>query len=185
MIWQKVIDEANYSYFEKATGKRLIHEELVQVARKNGKSTKEAGDQNTDLFIGEGGINLCCCSNDDRQARLIWNEVKGMRQRLDTKDEITSDNLTEIRNDKKNIKILRLSSKTQNKDGFNFKKAIHDEAHDCKDDEIAEAVQRAMSTHEDYLFKTVSTNGFLNGMYFDKKLQYDNAWLNDEIDNIH
>jgi len=185
MLWQKVIDEATYSFYEKATGKRLIHEVLTEVARKNGKSTKEAGDQMTDLFIGEGGINLCCCSNDDRQARLIWSEVKGMRQRLDTKDELTSDNLTEIRNDYKNIKIQRLSSKTQNKDGFNFKKAIHDEAHDCKDDEIAEAVQRAMSTHDDYLFKTVSTNGFLNGMYFDKKLEYANAWLNDEIDNIH
>lgn len=185
MLWQKVIDEATYGFYERATGKRLIHEVLTEVARKNGKSTKEAADQNTDLFIGEGGINLCVCSNDDRQARLIWNECNGMRQRLDTKDELTSNNLTEIRNDKKNIKILRLSSKTQNKDGFNFKKAVHDEAHDCKDDEIAEAVQRAMSTHEDYLFKTVSTNGFLNGMYFDKKLEYANAWLNGEIDNIH
>ena len=185
MLWQKVIDEATYSFYEKATGNRLIHEVFVEVARKNGKSTKEAGDQNTDLFIGEGGINLCVCSNDDRQARLIWNECNGMRQRLDTKDELTSNNLIEIRNDKKNIKIQRLSSKTHNKDGFNFKKAIHDEAHDCKDDEIAEAVQRAMSTHEDYLFKTVSTNGFLNGMYYDKKLDYANAWLNGEIDNIH
>lgn len=185
MLWQKVIDEAVYSFFERDTGKRLIHESLVEVARKNGKSTKEAGDWNTDLFIGEGGINLCCCSNDDRQARLIWSECNGMRQRLDTKDEITSNNLTEIKNKIKNIKIQRLSSKTQNKDGFNFKKAIHDEAHDCKDDEIAEAVQRAMSTHDDYLFKTVSTNGFLNNMYFDKKLNYANAWLNGEIDNIH
>lgn len=185
MLWQKVIDEATYSFYEAATGNRLIHEVFVEVARKNGKSTKEAGDINTDLFIGEGGINLCCCSNDDRQARLIWKEANGMRQRLDTKDELTSNNLTEIRNDKKNINVLRLSSKTQNKDGFNFKKAIHDEAHDCKDDEIAEAVQRAMSTHEDYLFKTVSTNGFLNGMYYDKKLEYANAWLNGEIDNIH
>lgn len=185
MLWQKMIDEATYGFYEKATGKRLIHEVLTEVARKNGKSTKEAADQNTDLFIGEGGINLCVCSNDDRQARLIWNECNGMRQRLDTKDELTSNNLTEIRNDKKNIKIQRLSSKTQNKDGFNFKKAIHDEAHDCRDDEIAEAVQRAMSTHEDWLFKTVSTNGFLNGMYFDKKLEYANAWLNGEIDNIH
>lgn len=185
MLWQKVIDEATYSFYERATGKRLIHEVFTEVARKNGKSTKEAGDQNTDLFIGEGGINLCVCSNDDRQARLIWSECNGMRQRLDTKDEITSSNLTEIRNDRKNIKILRLSSKTQNKDGFNFKKAIHDEAHDCKDDEIAEAVQRAMSTHDDYLFKTVSTNGFINGGYYDKKLEYANAWLNGEIDNIH
>lgn len=185
MLWQKVIDEVTYSFFEKETGKRLIHEVFTEVARKNGKTTKEAGDQTTDLFIGEGGINICCCSNDDRQARLIWQEVRGMRQRLDTQDEITSDNLIEIRNDKKNIKILRLSSKTQNKDGFNFKKAVHDEAHDCKNDEIAEAVQRAMSTHDEHLFKTVSTNGFLNGMYFDKKLKYANAWLNDEIDNIH
>lgn len=185
MLWQRVIDEATYGFYEKATGKRLIHEVFTEVARKNGKSTKEAADQNTDLFIGEGGINLCVCSNDDRQARLIWTECNGMRQRLDTKDEITSSNLTEIRNDRKNIKIMRLSSKTQNKDGFNFKKAVHDEAHDCKDDEIAEAVLRAMSTHEDYLFKTVSTNGFLNGMYYDKKLEYANAWLNGEIDNIH
>lgn len=185
MLWQKVIDEATYSFYEKATGKRLINEVLVEVGRKNGKSTKEAGDFTTDLFIGEGGINLCCCSNDDRQARLIWSEVKGMRQRLDLNNEITSDNLTEIKNDFKNIKVLRLSSKTQNKDGFNFKKAIHDEAHDCKDDEIAEAVLRSMSTHDEYLFKTVSTNGFLNGMYFDKKLEYANAWLNGEIDNKH
>lgn len=185
MLWQKVIDEATYAFYEKATGKRLINEVLVEVARKNGKSTKEAGDLNTDLFIGEGGINLCCCSNDDRQAKLIWKECNGMRMRLDTKDELTSNNLTEIRYEKKNISIQRLSSKTQNKDGFNFKKAIHDEAHDCKDDEIAEAVQRAMSTHDEYLFKTVSTNGFLNGMYFDKKLEYANAWLNGEIDDIH
>ena len=185
MLWQKMIDEATYSFYEKKTGKRLVNEVLEEVARKNGKSTKEAGDQNTDLFIGEGGINLCVFSNDDRQARLIWSECNGMRQRLDTKNEVTSSNLTEIRNDKKNIKILRLSSKTQNKDGFNFKKAIHDEAHDCKDDEIAEAVMRAMSTHDDYLFKTVSTNGFVNDGYFDKKLEYANAWLNGEIDNPH
>ena len=185
MLWQRVIDEATYGFYEKATGKRLIHEVFTEVARKNGKSTKEAADQNTDLFIGEGGINLCVCSNDDRQARLIWTECNGMRQRLDTKDEITSNNLTEIRNERKNIKIMRLSSKTQNKDGFNFKKAVHDEAHDCKDDEIAEAVLRAMSTHEDYLFKTVSTNGFINDGYYDKKLAYANAWLNGEIDNIH
>jgi phage terminase large subunit-like protein len=78
-----------------------------------------------------------------------------------------------------------MSSKTQNKDGFNFVKTYHDEAHDCKDDEIAEACQRAMSTHDEHLFITVSTNGFLNGMYFDKKLDYANAWLNGEIDDIH
>lgn len=185
MLWQKAFYEAIYSFYDRATGKLLINEALLEVARKNGKSTMVAGDLNTDLFIGQGGVNICCCSNDDRQAKFIWSEVAGMRSRLDTKSEITSHNLTEIKNNAKNIKVLRLSSKTQNKDGFNFTKAAHDEAHDCKDDEIAEAVQRAMSTHEERLFITVSTNGFLNDMYFDKKLKYANAWLNDEIEDIH
>lgn len=185
MLWQKAFYEAVYSFYDKATGLLLINEALLEVARKNGKSTMVAGDINTDLFIGQGGVNICCCSNDDRQAKFIWSEVAGMRSRLDVKDELTSHNLTEIKNNTKNIKVLRLSSKTQNKDGFNFVKASHDEAHDCKDDEVAEAVQRAMSTHDERLFITVSTNGFLNNMYFDKKLEYANAWLNDEIDNIH
>lgn len=185
MLWQKAFYEAVYSFYEKETGNLLINEALLEVARKNGKSTMVAGDLNTDLFIGQGGVNICCCSNDDRQAKFIWSEVAGMRSRLDIKNEITSHNLTEIKNNAKNIKVLRLSSKTQNKDGFNFVKAAHDEAHDCKDDEIAEAVQRAMSTHEERLFITVSTNGFLNEMYFDKKLKFADAWLNDEIDDIH
>jgi phage terminase large subunit-like protein len=185
MLWQKAFYEAIYSFYDKATGLLLISEAFLEVARKNGKSTMVAGDINTDLFIGQGGINICCCSNDDRQAKFIWSEVAGMRSRLDIKNELTSHNLTEIKNNFKNIKVLRLSSKTQNKDGFNFVKASHDEAHDCKDDEVAEAVQRAMSTHDEHLFITVSTNGFLNDMYYDKKLKYANAWLNDEIDNIH
>ena len=185
MLWQKVIWEAVYGLYERSTGLLLITELLLEVARKNGKSTMIASDANTDLFIGEGGVNLCCCSNDDRQAKFIWKECAGMRSRLDTRDEITSHNLTEIVNRVKNISILRLSSKTQNKDGFNFVKGYQDEAHDCKDDEIAEAVQRAMSTHDQRLFATVSTQGFLIGQYFDKKLDYANKWLNGEIDNIH
>ena len=185
MLWQKAFYEAVYSFYDKATGKLLINEALLEVARKNGKSTMVAGDINTDLFIGQGGVNICCCSNDDRQAKFIWSEVAGMRARLDVKDEITRSTITEIKNNARNIKVLRLSSNTKNKDGFNFVKACHDEAHDCKNDEIAEAVQRAMSTHEERLFITVSTNGFLNDMYFDKKLKYADAWLNDEIDDVH
>ena len=185
MLWQKAFWEAIYSFRDRATGHLLINEALLEVGRKNGKTTMIAGDADADLFIGEGGVNICCASNDDRQAKLIWQEVAGMRKRLDRKDEVTSNNLTEIKNDARNIKVLRLSSKTQNKDGFNFKKAYQDEAHDCKSDEIAEACRRSMSTHDERLFITVSTNGFLNGLYFDKQLEYANKWLDGEIDNPH
>jgi len=185
MLWQKAFYEAIYSFYEKATGLRLIHKAELEVARKNGKSTMIAADLNTDLFIGEGGINIACVSNDDRQAKFIWSEVAGMRARLDIKNEITSHNLTEIKNRLKNITILRLSSKTQNKDGFNLKKVAHDEKHDAKTGEIAEAADRAQSTHEERLTVGVSTNGFINEGFYDKELAYANAWLNDEIDDIH
>lgn len=185
MLWQKAFYEAIYAFKDAKTGFRLINEALLEVGRKNGKSTMIAGDNTADLFIGQGGVNICCCSNDDRQAKFIWSECGGMRGRLDVKDEITSQTLTEIRNKTKNICIIRLSSKTQNKDGFNFVKTNHDEAHDCKDDAIAEACKRSMSTHDETLYITVSTNGFLNGLYFDKQLKYANAWLNGEIDNPH
>lgn len=185
MLWQKAFYEAIYSFYERATGLRLIHKAELEVARKNGKSTMIAADINTDLFIGEGGINIACVSNDDRQAKFIWSEVAGMRSRLDIKNEITSHNLTEIKNDVKNIKVFRLSSKTQNKDGFNLKKVVEDEKHDRKTNEIGEAADRAQSTHEERLNIGVSTNGFLDGMAYDKDLAYADAWLNDEIDDIH
>lgn len=185
MLWQKAFWEAVYSFYDRATGLRLINEALLEVARKNGKSTMIAGDGNADLFIGPGGCDICVASNDDRQARLIWSEIAGMRGRLDIRDEVTSKTVTEIKNKAKNITILRLSAKTENKDGFNFSKTYQDEAHDCKTADIAEACQRSMSTHDSPLFITVSTQGFLNNMYFDDKLKYANAWLNGEIDNPH
>lgn len=185
MLWQKAFFEAIYSFKERSTGHLLINEALLEVGRKNGKSTMVAADMNANLFVGGGGRNYIICSNDDKQAKLIFDETKHMRQRLDVKNEITNDNLVEIRNEKKNIKISRMSSKTQNKDGRNCVCGVVDEVHDMKDDEIVEAVKRSMSTHDERLLMMVSTNGFINEGFFDKQLKYANAWLNGEIDNPH
>ena len=89
MLWQKAFWEALYSFKMADTGLRRFNEALLEVARKNGKSTMFAADGNTDLFIGAGGTDICCASNDDRQAKLIWREINGMRGRLDPKREVT------------------------------------------------------------------------------------------------
>lgn len=185
MLWQKMIWEATYGFYDKATGLRLVNEMFLEVARKNGKSTFVASDINYDLFIGEGGVNICCASNVDKQAKFIWSEVAGMRKRLDGKNELTSQNLTEIRNDAFDIKILRMSDKTENKDGDNFVKFVFDEAHEGKDADLPEAGKRSMSTQDDWLFFTTSTNGFLIDKYYDKQLEFANAWLNGEIEDKH
>ena len=187
--WQKAWWEAVYSFKMADTGLRRFTEGLLEVARKNGKSTMFAADGNTDLFIGEGGTSICCCSNDDRQAKLIWEEIGGMRQRLDQKKTITGQNLTEIKNRHKNITVFRLSSKTQNKDGFNMSKVYLDESHDIAEEngasEIAEAAWRGMSSQEQPLFLNCTTNGFNRDCYLDKKIAYAKKVIDGEIDDIH
>ena len=110
MPWQKAFWETVYSFKMADTGLRRFTEVLLEVARKNGKSTMFAADGNTDLFAGKGGNDLCCASNDDRQAKLIWKEIGGMRSRLDPKYTITGQNLTEIRNKIKNITIYTVDN---------------------------------------------------------------------------
>lgn len=187
--WQKAWWEVVYSFKMADTGLRRFTEGLLEVARKNGKSTMFAADGNTDLFIGDGGTSICCCSNDDRQAKLIWEEIGGMRARLDPKKTITGQNLTEIKNRHKNITVFRLSSKTQNKDGFNMTKVYLDESHDIAEEngqsEIAEAAWRGMSSQDEPLFLNCTTNGFNRDCYLDKKIAYAKKVIDGEIDDIH
>lgn len=187
MPWQKAFLEPLYSFKMADTGKRRFREALLEVARKNGKTTLFAGDGMADLFIGDGGTDICCASNDDRQARLIWEEIAGMRNRLDPKREITGSNLVRIVNRASNVTIFRLSSRTQNKDGFNIDKTYLDESHDIDEDngqsEIAEACWRGMSSKEQPLFLNCTTQGFNRGCYLDKKLEAAKAVISGERQN--
>lgn len=189
MPWQKAWWEAVYSFKMADTGLRRFSEGLLKVARKNGKSTMFAADGNYDLFCGEGGTDICCASNDDRQAKLIWSEIAGMRSRLDPKKTITGQNLTEIKNKLKGITVFRLSSKTQNKDGFNISKTYLDESHDIAEDngqsEIAEACWRGMSSKEEPLFLNCTTEGFNRDCYLDHKTNYAKKVIKGEIDDEH
>ena len=189
MPWQKAFWEAVYSFKMADTGLRRFTEGLLEVARKNGKSTMFGSDGNYDLFVGEGGTDICCASNDDRQAKLIWLEIGGMRSRLDPKKAVTSQNLTEIKNRLKNITIFRLSSKTQNKDGFNISKTYLDESHDINEEngqsEIAEACWRGMSSKDEPLFLNCTTQGFNRDCYLDHKISYAKKVISGEIEDIH
>lgn len=189
MPWQKAWWEALYSFKMADTGLKRFTEGLLEIARKNGKTTAYAADGIYDLFVGEGGTDICCASNDDRQARLIWAEMAGMRSRLDPRKLITGQNLTEIYNRQKNITVFRLSSKTQNKDGFNISKTYLDESHDIQEEngqsEIAEALWRGMSSKDEPLFLNCTTQGFNRDCYLDHKLSYAKRVIEGEIDDIH
>lgn len=187
LLWEKAFFETVYSFkkYSDELGKwiRRFQDVLLLVGRKNGKSTLMASDGHTDLRIGEGGMDIVCASNDDRQAGLIWNEIDGMRRRIDPKSRWTKKNLSEIANLTNETKIFKMSGKTQNKDGRNIDKVYMDESHDAKNDEIAAACWKSMSAKEEPLFINLTTEGFINGGYLDEKLEYARKVLNDELDD--
>ena len=189
MPWEKAFWEALYSFRMTDTGLRRFTEALLEVARKNGKSTMFAADGTTDLFTGAGGMDICCASNDDKQAKLIWSEIAGMRARLDPKSVVTGKTLVELRNKMLNTTVFRMSSKTQNKDGFNISKTYLDESHDIAEEngqsEVAEACDRGMSSKDEPLFIGCSTQGFNRDCYLDKKIAYAKGVILGEIDDIH
>ena len=187
MPWQKAWWEAVYSFRRAENRRRRFTEGLLEIARKNGKSTMFAADGCCDLFCGEGGADICCASNDDRQARLIWAEIGGMRAAIDPHRTITGQNLTTIRNTLRNISVFRLSSKTQNKDGFNISKTYLDESHDIDEEngqsEIAEACWRGMSSKNEPLFLNCTTEGFNRDCYLDHKKSYAKKVISGEVDD--
>lgn len=189
MPWQLGEWEAVYSFRMADSGKRRFNNVLWEIARKNGKSTMIAGDSEFDLFLGEPGADICCASNDDRQAKLIWSEIGEMRQKLDPHKAMTMQNLTMIRNFKKNVSVFRLSSKTQNKDGFNISKTVLDESHDIAEEngqsEVAEACWRGMSSRDEPLFINCTTQGFNRDCYLDRRISYMKKVISGEIDDIH
>lgn len=189
MPWQKAFFEVLYSFKMKDTNLRRFNEVLLEIARKNGKTSMLAADGAYDLFLGSGGNDICCASNDDRQARLMFDEIAGIRQRLDTKNEVTRKNLAKLYNIMRNITVFRLSSKTQNKDGFNIDKTYLDESHDIKEEnkqsEIAEACWRGMSSKDEPLFMNCTTQGFNRDCYLDGKIETAKAVISGEIEDIH
>ena len=187
LLWEKAFIETSYSFkkWSDELGRyiRRFQDIMLLIARKNGKTTLLAADAHTDLRIGDGGQDIVCTSNDDKQASLLWNECDGMRKRIDPKGKWTHKNMSQIENLTNGTKIFKMSSKTQNKDGRNIDKAYFDESHDAEDDEIAAACQKSMSVKEEPMFINLTTEGFVNDGYLDSKLIYARKVLNEEIDD--
>ena len=189
MPWEKAFEEALYSFRMADTGLRRFTESLLEVARKNGKSSFMAADGNTDLFIGSGGADIACASNSDTQAKMIWLEVAGMRERLDPKEAVTKKTIVELRNKLRNINVFRISARSKTLDGYNISKTYLDESHDINEENgqsaVAEACWRGMSSKDEPLLINCTTQGFNRDCYLDKKIAYAKSVIQGEIEDIH
>lgn len=196
-LWQKAFIEVFYSfkwtaegyteYYGEAPPKdflRRFKKAILLVARKNGKSSLCSAIAFTELMVGPPGSDIVCSSNDDKQARIIFDETGVMRQLFDPFGKRgTHKNLQAIFNYNTNSKMFRLSDRTSNKEGRNIDGAILDESHEMVDNIIAKSIEQSQSTKDEPWFINITTEGFVNDGYLDKELKYARAVLRGDIED--
>ena len=196
-LWQKAFIEVFYSfkwtaegyteYYGEAPPKdflRRFKKAILLVSRKNGKSSLCSAIAFTELMVGPPGSDIVCSSNDDKQARIIFDETGVMRQLFDPFGKRgTHKNLQAIFNYNTNSKMFRLSDRTSNKEGRNIDGAILDESHEMVDNIIAKSIEQSQSTKDEPWFINITTEGFVNDGYLDKELKYARAVLRGDIED--
>lgn len=187
MLWQKAFLTALYSFYRKDEngnkGSLRFQKALLLIARKNGKSALASFDGFTELAIGQGGQFICCGSNDDKQASLIFNEVKGLSKRAEKTPKRFHCNLTTVKNNKNDNEVFKMSARTRDKDGRQISKAFLDEIHNARDNELYMSIWQSMSIAEEPLLIMLTTEGFVNGGLLDKELNYVRSILRGEIED--
>lgn len=187
MLWQKAFLTALYSFYRKDKngnkGLLRFQKALLLIARKNGKSALASFDGFTELTIGQGGQFICCGSNDDKQASLIFNEVKGLSKRAEKTPNRFHCNLTTVKNNKNDNEVFKMSARTRDKDGRQISKAFLDEIHNARDNELYMSIWQSMSIAEEPLLIMLTTEGFVNGGLLDKELNYVRSILRGDIED--
>lgn len=174
---------------------RKYQEVLFLVARKNGKTPLISAICLAEFFCGEKGTKILCSSNDYTQADLAFQAINAMREESKTLEKVTRKNVKGIffgnpRNKKLKGKfsysnkgnILKISAKTNAKEGKNIRVGMSDEVHEMKDNTPIMPIRQALSTQDNPLYFELTTEGFVNNGYLDERLKEARQVLTGELE---
>jgi len=198
-IRQKAYIETFYSFkiYEPEAGRfvRLFQERLMLVGRKCGKTPLEGAMDLAEFFCGEMGTKILCSSNDYEQASLMFDAINAMREESPDIERVTRKNIKGIffgnpKQKKKKGKfsrqnkgsIRKISAKTGAREGRNIKVGSADEIHELKDDSSIMPIRQALSTQDEPIFSELTTEGFTEDGYLDKRLKEARQVLKGELD---
>ena len=195
---QKAYIEALYSFkmFDDEVNRwiRLYKETLLLIGRKCGKTPLVSAMVLAEWFCGEMGTKALCSSNDYEQADLMFQAIDAMREESPKLVKVTRRNIKGIyfgnpKNRKTKGKfsyknkgnIRKISAKTGAKEGKNIKIGAVDEVHELKDNSSIMPIRQALSTQDEPLFFEMTTEGFTEDGYLDKRLIEARQVLNGEL----
>lgn len=199
MLFQKAFIESIYIFkiFDEEVGKwvKKHTDNLLVVARKNGKTPLIAGINLAEFFCGPMGTKILCSGNDYEQASLMFDACNAMREESPALAKVTRKNLRGIyfgnpRQKKTKGKfsyqnkgnIRKISSRTGFKEGRNIRVGAVDEVHELQDNTSVMPIRQALSTQDDPLYFEITTEGFINDGYLDQRLKEARQVLKGELE---
>jgi phage terminase large subunit-like protein len=158
--WQQFI-VGSIMGWKRTDGLRRFREAYEEVARKNGKSTKDAGLVILLAFFdGESAAEVYCAATKKDQARIIFGDAKEMVRRTPALKKRLKIFVNNISSEASSSKIQPLGADEDTMDGLNVHMAEIDEVHAHKTAGIVDVLKTATGSRQQPLVKYVTTAGF-------------------------
>lgn len=172
-LWQKAFIQALFGFVDKDTGLRKYKKGILFIARKNGKSTIDAGLGNYMLVSsGEGGAEVYSVATKKDQAKVVWEEAKRMIKKSPALAKRIRTLVGGLYYDKMESFFKALASDSNSLDGLNAFFVICDEIHAWKDKNLLDVMFDSMSAREEPLLLETSTMGTIRENVFDNEYEY-------------
>ena len=172
-LWQKAFIQAGFGFVDKETRIRKYKKIALFVARKNGKSTLDAGLGNYMLTsAGEGGAEIYSVATKKDQAKVVWEEAKRMIKKSPVLAKRVRSLVNGLFYDKTESFFKALASDSNSLDGLNAFFVIADEIHAWKDKNLLDVMYDSMSAREEPLMIETSTMGTIRENVFDNEYEY-------------
>ncbi|MGK2857914.1 MAG: terminase large subunit [Thermoanaerobaculia bacterium] len=157
--WQQFVDWVTFGW-KKADGTRRFRVSYLEVARKNGKSTKAAADAiYLMLADGESGAEVYSVATKKDQAKIVWEEAARMVRAspaLRARIGVLRNNMHVLA---KHSKYEPLSSDEDTLDGLNPSAAIADEIHAWKTRGLWDVLETGTGARRQPLLLPITTAG--------------------------
>lgn len=158
--WQQFIIWSLYGW-KRENGTRRFRTAYIEVARKNGKSTKFAGLGLKALVAdGEPEAEVYSAATKRDQAKIVWEQAKNMVRNSPDLKNIVGIHQNNLHVTSTGSKFVPLSADADTLDGLNISMALIDEYHAHKTDEIYNVLRSAMGSRVQPLLAIITTAGF-------------------------
>ncbi len=175
-LFQKAKIQALFGFVDEETRLRKYKKAIWFEARKNGKSTEDAGIGNYMLTSsGEGGAEIYSIATKKDQAKIVWEEAKRMVKKSPSLAKRVRCLVNGMFFDKTESFFKALASDSNSLDGLNTFCGLADEIHAWKDKNLLDVIYDSMSAREEPLLIESSTMGTVRESVFDNEYEYASA----------